>query len=91
MFIQIAPQRAMDSSGRIVEVRDRNTVRYIDRELTALVEVDFGPLTTGFYPDTVTFYGSGGIHVDVPMETREITLSRLEEGLNCLGIRYEVL
>jgi hypothetical protein len=89
MFKKIAPQVAKDPEGRIVQVRDRHTLQYIDRELEVNMEVEFGPVTA-IYSSTLTASRPSGTPVELPQDQRATIVKRIEEGLRCLGVKYEV-
>ena len=87
MFTAIAPQRAQHESGYLVEVLDRNSIGYQDEKLRAVVQVDFGPVT-GLYVDTLEV--SGRDHdVSIDDKDRATVLSRIEAGLQFLGVHFE--
>ena len=89
MFKKVAPQVAKDSEGRLVQVGDRYTVQYIDRELEVDMEVEFGPVTA-IYPSRLTARRLSGTPVELLQEQRTTVVKRIEEGLKCLGVKYEV-
>jgi hypothetical protein len=87
MFTATAPQRAVHESGYTVEVLDRNSIAYQDEKLHAVIQVEFGPIT-GLYVDTLDVKGREH-DVSVSEEDRARVLSRIESGMQFLGIRFE--
>lgn len=87
MFKAIAPQCAQHESGYLVEVLDRNSIRYQDEQLTAVVQADFGPVT-GLYVDTLEITARAR-DTSFGEEDRARVLSRIEAGMRFLGIRFE--
>jgi hypothetical protein len=87
MFKRIAPQRAQDSAGFLVQIGSRYSVQYLEGDLVVEMEVDFGPTTT-IYPDRLTIQKKGQV-VELPADQRATIVDRMEEGLKCLGVKYE--
>ncbi|HQR24498.1 MAG TPA: hypothetical protein PL152_00585 [Steroidobacteraceae bacterium] len=88
MFTRIAPQRARDTDGAIVQVGSRDRIEYARGEITAVLDADFA-LVTGIYPDSLTIRKAGGALATISDEEREAIFCKIKEGLDCLGIRYE--
>ena len=89
MFTRIAPQVAEDSEGFRVQVADRYTVEYVGKALRAQVEVDFGVITT-IYPKTLKAHRTSGGSVSMSADEAAEVLRRIQDGLTCLGVRYEM-
>jgi hypothetical protein len=87
MFTAIAPQCALHESGYTVEVLDRNSIGYRDEQLTAVIKVEFGPIT-GLYVDTLDVRGREH-EISVSEKERARVLSRIQSGMQFLGIPFE--
>ena len=90
MFTRIAPQRAQHSSGFIVQVGGRYSVQYLHGDLVAEVEADMLCQTVPLYVETLVLRRASGRSVALPLEERKIILERIENGLEFLGIPYEL-
>lgn len=88
MYQMIAPQRAQADDGSIVEVVDRQTVRYRDADLSATIDVDFAA-TTGVYVESLRAQSTEGRSLLLEAGQRETLLSRIEAGLASLGVETE--
>lgn len=89
MFTRVAPQRAGHTDGSIVQVGGRYSIHYLTSDTVAELEADFGE-TTGIYPDTLTASRRDGTAIVLTNEMRSEFLSRIAEGLDCLGVRFEM-
>lgn len=88
MYQMIAPQRAQADDGSIVEVLDRQTVRYRDADLSATIDVDFAA-TTGVYVESLRAQSTEGHSLLLEPDQRATLLSRIEAGLASLGVETE--
>ena len=90
MFKRIAPQRAQNTSGCIVQVGSRDSIQYLDNDTTAEVEADLLCQIVPIYYETLTLRKAGGIAQSPSMQQRELIINQIKCGLDCLGIRYEM-
>ena len=89
MFKKIAPQVAEDSDGFIVQVGGRYTVQYVDGNIQADMEVDFGP-TTAIYPSKLKACRKDGTPIELTPDQKSVIVKRIKDGLKALGVKYEV-
>jgi hypothetical protein len=89
VFRLLAPQKAQDDSGAIVQVAGRDRVELLDPDGTvASIEVEFGPVTA-LYADSLEVHSRGPEPVDPDRRVR--MLERMLEGLQAMGGTYEVI
>jgi hypothetical protein len=90
MFERIAPQRAQHSLGFIVQIGSRNTVQYLDKKFMAEVETDMTDAIVPIYIDTLAANKAGNVPSGLTQEQAELITNRIKEGLDCLGVKYEI-
>jgi len=87
MFASISPQKVKHSSGFIVQVADRCTVEYIDGKRKACITVDFAPLGSSIYKDTLTDWQlSDGEIEKMTSDERTHVLRNIGEGMTFMGV-----
>ena len=91
MFNQIAPQRAQHSLGFIVQVGNRYSIQYLERDFMVEIDADLSCTPVPLFIDTLTKDKTANIPSGLTSDQAEIILSRIKEGLDCLGVKYEVL
>jgi hypothetical protein len=87
-YTRVSAQRAQSDDGSIVEVLDRQTVRYRDADLSAAIDVDFAA-TTGIYVESLRAQSAAGHSLVLEPYQRATLLSRIEAGLASLGVETE--
>lgn len=87
-YSRVTAQRAQSDDGSIVEVLDRQTVRYRDADLSATIDVDFAA-TTGIYVASLQAQSTEGRSLLLEPDQRATLLSRIEAGLASLGVETE--
>lgn len=88
MFDLVGKQKVRHDSGYIVEILDRQTVRYVDGHCSATMAVDFGP-TTAIYVDTLTMTRNGVGDPGPPVDA-ETVRDRVVNGLHALGLTCDI-
>jgi hypothetical protein len=88
MFKKLAPQKAQHKSGYIVQTGGRYTLQYIDGDLLAEVDVDFGPVTT-VYPESMRLQKSG-TQVPVSPEQRATITDRMVKVLTFWNMNAQI-
>ncbi|HJW94094.1 MAG TPA: hypothetical protein VJ901_10790 [Thermoanaerobaculia bacterium] len=90
MFRRLAPQKVQHSSGYVVQTGDRYSLQYLEGDLCATIEVDFGVIT-GIYPDSMSIrHGSQGeVRRPTGIERQEI-MDRIKGALDFMGTKYEI-
>lgn len=88
-FTIVGRQKAHHDSGYVVEIVDRHTVRYIDEDKRATIEVEFGP-TTAVHADSLalTHQLPGRSTSAAELVT---TRDRITQGLEALGLSCELV
>jgi hypothetical protein len=87
MFTKLAPQKAVHSTGYIVQVLDRFHVEYIDKHKRAKIEVDFAPVI-GIYKSLLSEW-EDGTPLSEP-EKLEI-VKKVSEALQFMGSKTEII
>lgn len=88
MYVRTSPQRAESADGSVVEIVDRQTVRYRQAGFSALVDVEFARVT-GIYPATLRARDASGRELEIPPEKRLEVITQIESGLATLGLASE--
>ena len=90
MFKQIAPQRAQNSLGFIVQIGGRDSVQYLDQDLAAEIKSDLTETVVPLYVDTLIVKKAGNILTGISPKEAEQIIDRIKAGLDCLGVKYEL-
>ena len=85
MFMLLAPQRAANPEGFVVQVASRESVEYIEGAERYAVEVDFGQ-SVGVYVHTLKSV-SGRL---LSQDKSNLIISRILDGLRAMGCKTEL-
>ena len=89
MFTDLAPQKIQHHTGYIVQTGGRYSLQYVDGDIFAEIEVDFGPIT-GLYPDSMTVRRGDSAPALPSSDERELIVARVEEALNYWGMKFKI-
>lgn len=91
MFKQITPQRAQHSSGFIVQIGGRDSIQYLEQGLLAEVRSDLTDEIVPIYANTLAVNKAGNVPSGLTQVRAEQIIERIKSGLDCLGVKYEVV